>query len=97
MGLAWHNARAVALGLMGQASPFVRTPKQGAAAGPARRYRTRESRQLPWAEGLLTLYFLAGLGAGFYYGDYGLFPFQLLLVTGFGTLTYYAWWQRLAA
>ena len=97
MGLAWHNARAVALGLMGQASPFVRTPKQGAAAGPVRRYRTRESRQLPWAEGLLTLYFLAGLGAGFYYGDYGLFPFQLLLVTGFGTLTYYAWWQRLAA
>jgi cellulose synthase/poly-beta-1,6-N-acetylglucosamine synthase-like glycosyltransferase len=95
MGLALHNARAVALGLLRQASPFIRTPKQGTAAGASRRYRTRDPRRWPLAEGLLTLYFLAGLGAGLYYGDFGLFPFQLLLVTGFGTLTYYALRQQL--
>ncbi|TDN36691.1 glycosyltransferase [Hymenobacter sp. UV11] len=97
MGLALHNARAVAQGLLRRASPFVRTPKLGAApvvATPARRYRLPETGQLPLAEALLTLYFLAGLAMGAYYGDYGLWPFHLLLAVGFGTLAGYAWRER---
>jgi len=97
MGLALHNARAVAQGLLRRASPFVRTPKLGAAdaaATPARRYRLRETGQIPFAEALLALYFLAGLAADFYYADYGLLPFHVLLVVGFGTLTGYAWHER---
>ncbi|SMB81193.1 Glucomannan 4-beta-mannosyltransferase [Hymenobacter roseosalivarius DSM 11622] len=93
MGLALHNTRAVALGFRGRASPFVRTPKLGAApegGRPVRRYRTRESGALPLMEGLMTLYFLVGLGAGCYYGDYGLLPFHLLLVVGYGLVTGYA-------
>jgi hypothetical protein len=35
MGLALHNARAVAKGFWGRATPFVRTPKQGNAAARA--------------------------------------------------------------
>ncbi|MGI4736947.1 MAG: glycosyltransferase [Janthinobacterium lividum] len=99
MGLALRNAGAVWQGFLGRASPFVRTPKLGgshAATRPARRYRLRETGQLPLAEGLLTLYFLAGLAAGVYYGSYGLVPFHGLLVVGFGTLTGYALRQRLA-
>lgn len=99
MGLALHNARAVVLGLLGRASPFVRTPKQGSAADladAAAELTPRAAGPLPLAEGLLTLYFLAGLGASCYYGGYGLLPFQLLLVTGFGTLTYYGLRQRAA-
>jgi cellulose synthase/poly-beta-1,6-N-acetylglucosamine synthase-like glycosyltransferase len=98
MGLALRNARAVVQGFLGQASPFVRTPKLGDSQLPtrsARRYRLRETGQLPLAEGVLTLYFLAGLAAGFYYGSYGLLPFHGLLVLGFGTLTGYALRQRL--
>ncbi|TPG72079.1 cellulose synthase family protein [Hymenobacter nivis] len=96
MGLALHNARAVAQGLLRRASPFVRTPKLGAAGAPtpARRYRVRETGQLPLGEALLTLYFLAGLGADFYYADYGLLPFHVLLVGGFGALAGYAWRER---
>jgi cellulose synthase/poly-beta-1,6-N-acetylglucosamine synthase-like glycosyltransferase len=96
MGLALHNARAVAQGLLRRASPFVRTPKlgQGAATTTARRYRVRETGRLPLAEALLTLYFLAGLAMGAYYGDYGLWPFHVLLVAGFGTLAGYAWHER---
>ena len=100
MGLTLRNARAVLQGFLGRASPFVRTPKLGTSHSPARpahRYRLRETGQLPFAEGLLTLYFLAGLGAGFYYRSYGLVPFHVLLVTGFGTLTGYILRQRLAS
>ncbi|SMB99491.1 Glucomannan 4-beta-mannosyltransferase [Hymenobacter roseosalivarius DSM 11622] len=90
MGLALHNARAVAEGFWGRATPFVRTPKQGSAAGQSTR-ATHSRGALPWAEGLLTLYFLAGLGAGLYYGDYSLLPFHLLLVVGHATVVWYAW------
>ncbi|QKG55768.1 glycosyltransferase [Hymenobacter sp. BRD128] len=100
MGLALRNARAVLLGFLRRASPFVRTPKLGAGhvpARPAHRYHPREASQLPLAEGVLTLYFLAGLTAGVYYGRYGLVPFHVLLVVGFGTLTGYALRQWLAS
>jgi hypothetical protein len=100
MGLTLRNAQAVLQGFLGRASPFVRTPKLGTSHSPARpahRYRLRETGQLPFAEGLLTLYFLAGLGAGFYYRSYDLVPFHVLLVTGFGTLTGYILRQRLAS
>ncbi|MGI4760614.1 MAG: cellulose synthase family protein [Janthinobacterium lividum] len=97
MGLALHNARAVAQGLRRRASPFVRTPKLGAASAsptPSQRYRLPKTGPLPLAEALLTLYFLAGLAADFRYASYGMVPFHLLLVAGFGTLASYAWRER---
>ncbi|QKG51934.1 cellulose synthase family protein [Hymenobacter sp. BRD67] len=91
MGLALHNARAVVQGWLRRASPFVRTPKTGTAGLlPV----LSEQSPRPLAEGLLTLYFGAGLAAGLHYGNYGLLPFHVLLVAGFGTLTGYAWRQR---
>ena len=92
MGLALHNARAVAQGWLRRASPFVRTPKLGAGGGAA--YRARPAAPLPLAQGALTGYFMVGLVADFYYGSYGLLPFHLLLVAGFGTLAGYAWHER---
>jgi hypothetical protein len=90
MGLALHNARAVAEG-WGLATPFVRTPKQGKAAAGTAALTGAGRGVWPWAESLLMLYFLAGLGAGLYYRDYGLLPFHLLLVEGHATLLWYAW------
>ncbi len=95
MGLSLHNSRAVLLGLLGQRSAFIRTPKLGIVAGAggwkARRYRTSARLGgLTWLEGLLTAYFIFGLGAGLYLGEYGLLPTHLLLATGYGLVFYYS-------
>lgn len=96
MGLALHNARAVVQGWLRRASPFVRTPKLGTGGLANRVANPTGTPPLPLAEGALTLYFLAGLATGFYYHTYGLLPFHVLLIAGFGTLTGYALRQRLA-
>jgi cellulose synthase/poly-beta-1,6-N-acetylglucosamine synthase-like glycosyltransferase len=95
MGLALYNARAVMQGWLRRVSPFVRTPKLG-AAGASRQpaYRSRPAAPLPLEQSTLTLYFLVGLVADFYYHSYGLLPFHVLLVAGFGTLAGYAWRER---
>lgn len=93
MGLALHNSRAVLLGLAGQRSAFIRTPKMGLIRrqGSWRgRYRTGRFDGLTVLEGLLTLYFLFGIGAGIYFADYGLLPFHLLLAVGYGLVFYYS-------
>ncbi|AMJ64818.1 cellulose synthase family protein [Hymenobacter sp. PAMC 26628] len=97
MGLALHNARAVGQGLLRRASPFVRTPKLGmgpTAGAPVPHPRRPPAGPLPTGEGLLTVYFLGGLAADFYYRSYGLLSFHGLLVVGFGALTGYAWRER---
>ncbi|SMC00342.1 Glucomannan 4-beta-mannosyltransferase [Hymenobacter roseosalivarius DSM 11622] len=94
MGLALHNSRAVLLGLAGRRSAFIRTPKLGLirrqGTWRGRRYRTGRFDGLTVLEGLLTLYFLFGIGAGLYIGDYGLLPFHLLLAVGYGLVFYYS-------
>jgi hypothetical protein len=94
MGLALHNSRAVLLGLAGRRSAFIRTPKLGLirrrGTWQGRRYRTGRFDGLTVLEGLLTLYFLFGIGAGLYLGDYGLLPFHLLLTMGYGLVFYYS-------
>ncbi|MBT9395155.1 glycosyltransferase family 2 protein [Hymenobacter sp. NST-14] len=95
MGLSLHNARAVVLGLAGQRSAFIRTPKLGLLAGTAswqgRRYRTSPLLSgLTWLEGLLAAYFLFGIGAGLYLREFGLLPTHLLLATGYGLVFYYS-------
>ncbi|MFD2784031.1 cellulose synthase family protein [Hymenobacter rubripertinctus] len=95
MGLSLHNARAVVLGLVGQRSAFIRTPKLGMLAGAGswrgRRYRTSSLLSgLTLLEGLLAAYFLFGIGAGIYLQEYGLLPTHLLLATGYGLVFYYS-------
>ena len=91
MGLALHNARAVALGWLGQRSAFVRTPKLGSAPPTARlRYRTGGVGWLVVLEGLLAVYFAFGLAAGAWFGDTGLMPFHFMLTLGFGLVCGYS-------
>ncbi|MDB5233703.1 MAG: histidine kinase [Hymenobacter sp.] len=90
MGLALHNARAVSLGWLGQRTPFIRTPKAGSGKARQRRYRTGGVGPLVVLEGLLAAYFAFGLGAGVYFGDFGLLPFHTLLTVGFGAVCYYS-------
>ena len=41
-------------------------------------------------EGLLSLYFFAGLGLAFYFNDFALLPFHILLSLGFLLVFYYS-------
>ena len=95
MGLTLHNARAVLLGYSGQQSAFIRTPKLGIVRREGgwrgRRYRTGDLLDgLTLTEGLLALYFAFGIGAGLYFGDWGLIPFHLMLTVGYGLIFLYS-------
>ncbi|RSK34554.1 cellulose synthase family protein [Hymenobacter metallilatus] len=95
MGLSLHNARAVLLGLLGQRSAFIRTPKLGLlqrqGSWRGRHYRTeRLLSGLTWLEGVLMLYFGGGIAAGLYLREFGLLPTHLLLTTGYGLVFYHS-------
>jgi cellulose synthase/poly-beta-1,6-N-acetylglucosamine synthase-like glycosyltransferase len=94
MGLSFHNALAVVEGLLGRRTPFVRTPKFNVT-----------NRREPWRgnsyirprigfitviEGILCLYFVYGIVAGFILGDGGLMVFHLMLALGFGSVFYFS-------
>ena len=100
LGLSLHNAVAVFEGLTGRKTPFVRTPKfnitdsatsssnkKGGWKG--NRYFKKKINPLTAVEGVLSLYFLIGLGLAFYFNDFALLPFHLLLSLGFLLVCYY--------
>jgi hypothetical protein len=94
MGLSRHNAIAVTEGYLGKKTPFIRTPKFNLRTRrdtwQHRAYRTRAISFLTILEGLLALYFLTGIGFSFYFQEYGLIPFHVLLTVGFGGVFYYS-------
>lgn len=92
MGFSLHNSIAVIEGHVGKRSEFVRTPKFNIAAMGAswktNKYLRKKLSPNVVIEGLLMLYFGFGLYSAFVVGDqggdFGLFPFHLMLVVGFG-------------
>jgi cellulose synthase/poly-beta-1,6-N-acetylglucosamine synthase-like glycosyltransferase len=92
MGFSLHNSIAVIEGHLGKPSEFIRTPKFNLAAvgGNWRSNKYLRKKLSPHViiEGLLMLYFIFGLVSAFLVGDqggdFGLFPFHLMLVIGFG-------------
>lgn len=95
MGLSLHNAIATVEGYIGKKSPFIRTPKfniQNVKDDWRERakYLTKNLSLLTIMEGLMSLYFLGGIGLGLYIGEYGMIPFHFLLTLGFGTIFYFS-------
>lgn len=94
MGLSFHNAMAVLEGYLGIKSPFVRTPKfniTGQMDSWKGKIYLPAGISLPTlAEGLLSLYFVFGIGAGIYLHDYGLLLFHLMLALGFAIVFFYS-------
>jgi cellulose synthase/poly-beta-1,6-N-acetylglucosamine synthase-like glycosyltransferase len=92
MGFSLHNSIAVIEGHIGKRSEFVRTPKFNLAAvgGNWRKniYVRKKISPHVIIEGLLMLYFAFGMYSAFIVGDqggdFGLFPFHLMLFIGFG-------------
>ena len=95
LGLSIHNAMAVFEGLIGKKTPFVRTPKfnitdKKGGTWHGNKYFKKRINPLTALEGLMSLYFFAGLALAFYFGDFALLPFHLLLSLGFLLVFYYS-------
>ena len=92
MGFSLHNSIAVLEGHIGKRSEFVRTPKFNIStikdSWKGNRYLRKNISVNVIFEGLLMLYFGFGMYSAFVVGDqggdFGLFPFHLMLCLGFG-------------
>ena len=94
MGLALHNATAVIEGYAGKKTSFIRTPKFNIISSQqswrSNKYLKGGVTWMTLFEGLLFLYFASGILLAFYLADYGLVPFHLMLMFGFGIVFYYS-------
>lgn len=92
MGFSLHNSIAVLEGHIGKRSEFVRTPKFNISSlkdsWKGNKYLRKNISINVVFEGLLMLYFAFGMYSAFIVGDqggdFGLFPFHLMLTIGFG-------------
>ncbi|TXE19322.1 glycosyltransferase [Psychroserpens burtonensis] len=92
MGFSLHNSIAVLEGHAGKRSEFVRTPKFNIStlkdSWKGNKYLKKKLSPHVILEGILMLYFAFGLYSAFVVGDqggdFGLFPFHLMLFIGFG-------------
>ncbi|MEM1096412.1 MAG: glycosyltransferase, partial [Bacteroidota bacterium] len=80
MGMALRNTGALWSMLRGRVTPFVRTPKSGAAK--------RAAGLRIGLEVAFTLYCVVGLGVLIAQGDWAAVPFQLLFTMGFGLIAW---------
>ncbi|KJD37005.1 glycosyl transferase family 2 [Tamlana sedimentorum] len=101
MGFSLHNSIAVLEGHFGKKSEFVRTPKFNLTKfkdnWKTNKYMKKNLSVHVIFEGLLMLYFGFGMYSAFIVGnqggDFGLFPFHLMLFVGFG----YVFFKSLAS
>ncbi len=92
MGFSVHNSLAVLEGHFGKKSDFIRTPKFNIGSlkesWKGNKYLTKNFSANTIIEGVLMLYFAFGMYSAFIVGDkggdFGLFPFHLMLFLGFG-------------
>lgn len=92
MGFSLHNSIAVLEGHFGKKSDFIRTPKFNinslTDSWKGNKYLKKNISPNVIIEGLLMLYFAFGMYSAFIVGDqggdFGLFPFHLMLFIGFG-------------
>ena len=91
MGFSLHNTIAVLEGHFGKKSEFVRTPKFNISTikdgWKTNKYIKKKPSIHVILEGLLAIYFVFGMYSAFVVGnqggDFGLFPFHLMLFIGF--------------
>lgn len=88
MGFSFQNSIAVLEGLFGKKSEFVRTPKFNIETLKEKWkenvYISHKISKNTIVEGLLVLYFLFGIYSGYLLNDFGLLPFHLMLLIGYG-------------
>ncbi len=91
MGLSLHNAIAVIEGYIGRKTPFIRTPKFNITDRDDKwqnnKYLVSSVSMLTIFEALFTLYAALGIFFAFKYNDFGLLPYHVMLLFGFGYVT----------
>lgn len=94
MGLSLHNALAVAEGLLGFKSAFIRTPKFNLSGNNQswknNKYIKLQFSWLTLLEALLAIYFAFGIFLGVQLKDYGLILFHFMLMMGFLMVFYHS-------
>lgn len=95
MGFSVNNSKAVLEGHRRKRSEFVRTPKFNLSKFKdnfkSNKYLQKKISKNTLLESFLMVYFLFGMTSAFFVGtegDFGLFPFHLLLFIGFGFVAY---------
>ena len=99
LGFSFHNSIAVLEGHFGKKSDFIRTPKFNIKtlkdSWKKNKYIHKKISTNTIIEGIMTLYFAFGMYSAFVVGnqegDFGLFPFHLMLFLGFG----YVFWKSI--
>ncbi|MEO1216227.1 MAG: glycosyltransferase [Bacteroidota bacterium] len=88
MGLSLHNSIAVIQGWMGKRTPFIRTPKFNVKEKKDKfknvKYKSKKVNPSVYAELFMTLYFCLGIYMSFQFDDFGVMPFYLMQVFGYG-------------
>ncbi|CAH0997335.1 hypothetical protein EMA8858_03466 [Emticicia aquatica] len=97
MGLSFHNSVAVLEGWLGRKTPFVRTPKfninKQSDSWQNNKYLVKTIAKSTWIELLLFFYFVTALFIEIYLKNYGLVPFHLMLILGYGSILFYTFKQ----
>lgn len=94
LGLSYYNAKGVFQAYIGKKTAFVRTPKFNKTEKKnwlKNAYLSKKWRSENLIELILLLYFIAGVLVSYFYGYYGMIPFQVMLVFGYGTVLIYSW------
>lgn len=97
MGLSFHNSIAVVEGWVGRKTPFVRTPKFNvntkSDSWQGNKYLVKSINKSTWIELLLMLYFIIVLVIEIQLKNFGLVPFHLMLIVGYGSVLFYTFKQ----
>jgi cellulose synthase/poly-beta-1,6-N-acetylglucosamine synthase-like glycosyltransferase len=88
LGLSYNNAKAVFEAYRGKKSGFVRTPKFNGKKLKNKITDYPKNKIQLLVEFLLLIYFLFGLFYAVLNGIYGLIPFQIMLVSGYGYVVF---------
>lgn len=87
MGLSVQNCCAVMQGFLGSRSVFVRTPKMS-SSGTNNTYLEKRINWINVLEVVILCYFIGGIILSFYFGDYYLLLFFLMIGLGLGLIVY---------
>ncbi len=99
MALALHNSFAVLEGYFGRKTSFIRTPKFNNTDSKTLDFNKYINNGLSFInllEFCLFIYFIFGLLSALKMSEYSFLPIYLMLITGYGLITYYNFNQSLA-
>lgn len=90
LGISVQNGIAVLQGLFGVPSAFMRTPKFSLQRTAGSSYLNNKVTAITIIETFLLCYFICGIGMSFYFTDYYMLLFFVMITLGLGILVYQA-------